>query len=501
MTVADAYYQADIHEVLFGLLPAKSTDLFDDYQHWMVDLMATHDLVLLGAFMGSGKTVCALKAAHSLMQQGKARKVLVIAPLNVATDTWPDEILTWDFAREMSYAVVCGTEEQRLAALAQDVDVTIVNRENFRWLYRQIGRRNWRWDTLIYDEASRLKAGSLATKPTARKDGSQSKPRMSEFGLLVHSRGLFERIWELSGTPASNGLIDLWGPVFVLDRGERLGATRPKFLHRWFDHNKYKHTYTPYDHSKEEIFSKLEGLMYCLKEEDYLKLPPLIVRDRKVHLSPQHMRQYREFKRSLYLEEYDVEAVNNGVLCNKLLQFANGSIYAEEDDPDDIVSKPVAKKIHDRKLDELGSIFEEAGGRPVLIAYSYKFDVHAIKSRFPFARVYGETKNDRRDWNAGKLKGLVLHPASAGHGLNFQEGGNIAVWYGLNWSLELYQQFNRRLKRRGQKADRVWLYRILAAGTEDERVADLLETRTVTQEQIVDHFRVSPEDIANWRAA
>ena len=334
------------------------------------------------------------------------------------------------------------------------------------------------------------------TKIVERKDGSFSQPRDSELGVLCKTRNRFARVWELSGTPATNGVIDLWGPVYVLDRGERLLTSFNKFKQKWFIQNEYTKQWKPHDHSEAEILGKLKGLMYCLREEDYLDLPPLVVKDRWVRLSNRHMKMYRKFEQTLLLDEYDVEAVNNGVLCNKLLQFANGSVYAPEDDPADITGKPVAKHVHDRKLDELGSIVTEAGGRPILVAYSFKFDVHAIKKRFPWMRIYGETANDLRDWNRGNLRGMLLHPASAGHGLNFQRGGNIAVWYGLNWSLELYQQFNKRLHRRGQQSEQVWLYRILARNTNDQRVAQTLGERGVTQDRIIERFRVRAEELA-----
>jgi len=360
--------------------------------------------------------------------------------------------------------------------------------------FREDGVRAARGET-IYDEASRLKGAAKKTKPTQRKDGTYSKPRLSEFGYLRKFRHKFKWVWELSGTPAPNGLIDLWGPLYVLDGGERLGYSLTKFRERWFSYNSYTYAYEPHDHAEEQIMDRVKDCMFVLKEEDYLKLPPLVIRDRWVSLSPRHQRLYDEFEETAYLEHgYDVEAVTSGVLCNKLLQFANGSIYAPED-PEDVDSPSVAKHIHDRKLDELGSVFEEAAGRPVLIAYSFKFDVLAIKKRYPFVQIFGQDGNDIRNWNRGKYKAMIMHPASAGHGMNFQKGGNIACWYGLNWSLELYQQFNRRLKRRGQEADRVWLYRILARKTHDVRVASKLEERSVTQERITDTVRVWPDRI------
>lgn len=495
------YLQAGAVEVLDGFEITRTEKDFDDYQWWMSNLLQTLLTVLLGAFMGSGKTAVALHAFWKLKKKGTVRKALVIAPKNVAADTWPDEIMVWDFARELFYTAIVGDEDSRLRALEEEADIYIINRENVRWLYETKGLRWFRqFDVLIYDEASRLKSGDKkAGKPKPRKDGTvRGNRRPSEFGYVSKIRGQFNRVWELSGTPSPGGLINLWGPIYIMDRGDRLGTSRTSFENRWFRKNVYTRTFEPFDHSEQEIMGRLKDIMYVLKEEEYLKLPPLQVIDRFVNLSPKHMKMYRDFEETMFLAEHDVEAVNNGVLSNKLLQFANGSIYAEADQDDPSWTPrtpPVAKFIHDRKLDELGSIIEEADGRPVLIAYSYKFDVHAIKKRFPFIRVFGESANDLQDWNRGKLKGMVLHPASAGHGLNFQSGGNIAVWYGLNWSLELYQQFNKRLHRRGQKESFVRLYRILARGTHDVRVAAALAVRAVTQDRITDCVRVRRSDI------
>lgn len=503
------YLQPGAEEIINGFPVTLTENDFEDYQWWMSDLLQKNETVLLGAFMGSGKTATTLHAFWKLWKKGKARKALVIAPKNVAADTWPDEIMCWDFAREFHYACCVGDEPTRLAALEEEADIIIINRENVRWLYEQKGIRWFRqFDVLIYDEASRLKAGNKRTAGNVRKDGSVSRKRLSEFGYMGKIRQKFKWVWELAGTPNPNGIIDLWGPIYILDKGARLGTSRTKFLERWFRYNMYTKTHEPFDHSEEQVMERLKDIFFCLKEEDYLKLPPLQVVDRWVNLSPKHLKMYREFERTQALDEFDVEAVNNGVLCNKLLQFANGSIYAPDDDPEEEWNphkKPVAKHIHNRKLDELGSIFEEAGGRPVLIAYSYKFDIHAIKKRYPWVRAYGETPNDLREWNAGKLKAMILHPASAGHGLNFQHGGNIAVWYGLNWSLELYQQFNKRLHRRGQKGQFVRLYRILARDTNDVRVAANLEQKAITQDRITDTVRVRVEDIRrqaeSWRMA
>lgn len=496
---ARKYLQPEDHRLIEGFDRTLKFSMFDKYQIWMKDLMKSHDAVLLGAFMGSGKTAAALRAFWELWVEGKVKKCLIVAPLNVAKDTWPNEIMEWTFARDFHYTVIAGTPEQRAAAAEAEADIYIINRENLRWLYDTMGMSFFdMFDVLIYDEASRLKAGEKKTKRRKRADGTYTRKGRSEFMYVCKVRWRIKRCWELSGTPCPNGLIDLWGPAYVMDKGAALGTERKAFVSRWFDEDIYAHTITPQPHAEKEITERLKGKMYILREEDYADLPPLQVVNRMVDLSPTDMKKYKRLRREMALEELGVEAATNGVLVNKLLQLANGSVYSavDEMDPDWTPNAPPqANHIHDRKLEELGSIFEEAAGRPVLIAYSYKFDVHAIKKRYPWVRVFGETANDNRDWNQGKLRGMVMHPASAGHGLNFQHGGNLAVWYGLNWSLELYQQFNRRLLRRGQRNSFVRLYRILARGTEDLRVADVLGERDVTQTRITEVFRVLPEEI------
>ena len=425
------------------------------------------------------------------------RKGLVIGPLNVVKDTWPDEMMTWKFARRLTYAVCVGSEEQRRAALDIEADLLFVNRENVKWLVQTMGYR-WfrRFGVLIYDEASRLKGAKKKTKPTKRKDGTVSEPRTSEYEYVYSLARRMHRAWLLSGTPCTNGLIDLYGPVSVIDEGQRLGRSLSAFRERWFTYDSYKRTYNPTPPAEDEIMSRLKDVMYVLKEEDHLKdqVPELIVRDRWVHLPPNAMEVYRRMERDMVLEEFDVEAVNSGVLSNKLLQLANGSIYAPDDDIPEGTSgmdrPPVARFVHDRKLVELESVFQEAGGAPVLVGYSFRFDIHSIKKKFPWVRVFGETPTDVQDWNAGRIRCLAMHPASASHGLNIQRGGNLAVWYGLPWSLELYQQFIRRLARRGQPKSHVRLTRILARHTRDERTSKVLSKRALDQERVTDRVRI-----------
>lgn len=449
------------------------------YQRWMSDKAQDLDGVFLAAEMGLGKTGATLHAIVKMLDKGLVQHVLIVAPLRVAEETWPAEIAKWEFARHLKYRVVSGSELERLAALkVKPVQVTIINRENLRWLYAVTGTRRWPYDALVYDEASRLKQGKKRT----------DSRNLTELGVITRHRHKFKRVIELSGTPSPNGLIDLWGPIYAIDKGQRLGSSRTAFEERWFRKSRNGYGFEAFDHSEGEIMSKIDDVFFSLQERDYLDLPPMIERDHIVHLSRAEMTRYRNFERELAMtvtnrwgETEVIEAVNSGVLTGKLLQFANGSMYTESKE---------AIPIHAHKLDALDSIVTEAMGRPMLVAYSFKFDKMAIKKRYPFARFFGDSPNDMRDWNAGRIRMLVLHPASAGHGLNFQHGSNIAVWYGLTHSLELYRQFIKRLHRSGQKAEKVFMHRIIAAGTADETILPVLRARGATQDRINNAVRV-----------
>ena len=456
---------------------------FRDYQNWMSDKIIELPGMLLGAEMGLGKTASVLRAIVDLLASGTVQKILIIAPLRVAEETWPAEIAKWDFARSLTYRVVTGTEEERIASLQRGPAViTIVNRENLRWLRMRIGIRRWPFDMIVYDEASRLKSGRVKSEPKVRADGTLPAGRMTELGVLESVRHRTKKIVELSGTPTPNGLIDMWGPIYPIDKGQRLGRSITAFRDRWFTLNTYTRRYEPHEHSYDQIMGRVKDVFFALREEDYLKLPPMIEQDHYVHMTPKQMLRYQDFEEEMAIEVVNrwgekemIEAVNNGVLTNKLLQFANGSLYTTEKE---------AIKVHEHKLDVLDSIMEEAAGRPVLVAYSFQFDKAAIKKRFPYVRIFGESREDMRDWNAGKIRMLLTHPASAGHGLNFQHGSNIAVWYGLTWSSELYQQFIKRLHRSGQKRDHVFLHRIVCAGTADTSILPVLRDRKATEDDI-----------------
>ena len=453
------------------------------YQTWMADKIVELPGILLGAEMGLGKTGATLLGARRCFDAGIVRKGLIIAPLLVAEETWPAEIAKWEFARDLTYRVVTGSEDERLAALRDGPrDLTIINRENLGWLYRRIGHPRWPFDLIIYDEASRLKRGVLRTSPKPNKSGEVPPPQLTELGIINKVRSRTKKIVELSGTPNPNGLIDLFGPMFGIDGGERLGRSKNAYESRWFKTNPYTREVTPLPHAEDEIMGLVKDRYFSLREEDYLTLPPVVPVDHYVTLPKPLLARYKEFEREMAIDvlnswdqEETIEAVNKGVLTGKLLQFANGSLYN---------SDKQAIRLHDLKLDVLSSIVEEANGSPILCAYSFQFDLEAIKKRFRFARVFGQSKSDMRDWNAGRIPLMLLHPASAGHGLNFQYASNIAVWYGLTWSSELYQQFNKRLPRSGQKHDKVFLHRIMARKTMDENILPVLQDRKATEDRI-----------------
>ena len=461
------------------------------YQTWMADKVCELPGVLLGAEMGLGKTGSSLYGMSRLMAANEVRRPLIVAPLYVAEWTWPDEFRQWEFTRDIPFRVVTGNVDQRRAALKQSAAVTIINRENLRWLHDLFDGRGWPFDMLIYDEITRLKQGRKRVYQSREQRKKGKKAGLTELGIIEAHQRSFKHVVGLSGTPAPNGLIDLWGPMYAVDRGERLGTSMTAYKNRWFVEDTYKHTITPYPHSEAEIMGRIKDRFFSLRQEDYIDMPQLVKVDHVAHMPDKARKIYREMERERAIEMITrsgepafIEAVNGGVLTGKLLQLANGSIYTE--DKEDIF-------VHDVKLDVLESIIEEAAGKPILVAYSFQFDLRQIKKRFPWCRILGESESDIRDWNSGQIKMLVTHPASAGHGLNIQRGSNIAVWYGLTWSLEYYQQFYNRLYRPGQREERVFLHHIICEGTVDEDVLSVCEKKGATQDQITEAVRVRLE--------
>jgi len=386
--------------------------------------------------------------------------------LRVAQTTWPDEIAKWDHLKGLTFAVAVGTCEQRMAALRQKADITIINRENVEWLIAKSGQK-WCFDTVVVDELSSFKS-------------YQAK----RFKYLLKVRPFVSRIVGLTGTPASNGLMDLWAEFRVLDMGERLGRYITRYRESYFTPDKRNaqvvFSYKPLPGAEERIYEKIGDMTISMKAKEYLKMPELMQNNVYVKLDAKAERVYAELKDEMVVElkGAEIDAVNAAVLSNKLLQMSNGAIYADD-------GKIV--KIHDAKLDALEDLCESANGKPVLVAYWFKHDLQRIKERFPTAREI-KTAEDIRDWNKGEIAMGLIHPASAGHGLNLQQGGSTIIWFGLTWSLELYQQLNARLYRQGQK-ETVVIHHILTRGTIDERVLRAVGEKDKTQSALIDAVR------------
>jgi SNF2 family DNA or RNA helicase len=416
--------------------------------------------------MGMGKSVSTLTAILELLYDYfDVAKVLVIAPLRVASTTWEEEVEKWDHLKELRISKVLGSEKQRVAALYKKADVYIINRENVTWLVDWFDA-DWPFDMVVIDELSSFKSS-----------------KAQRFKSLKKVRPFIKRLVGLTGTPAPNGLIDLWPQIYLLDGGERLGKTVTGYRERYFLPDKRNqmivYTWKLKDGAEDAIYEKLSDICVSMKAKDYLELPERIDNVIPVELSKKAKEQYDQLEKELILsiEEADVLAGSAAVLANKLLQVANGAVYDEDGD---------VKPIHDEKLKALDELMEAASGKPVLVFYGYQHDkdrlLHHLKKLKP--RLL-QTDQDIKDWNQGKVQVLLAHPASAGHGLNLQTGGNIIIWFGLTWSLELYQQANARLWRQGQKQT-VVIHHIIAKETIDERVMKALEDKDVSQAALIE---------------
>lgn len=475
--------------------------------------------LILALPMGSGKTGTCLTAMLDLLDDGEIKKVLIVAPLLVAKATWPDEIDDWEHTADLTWTLLRvedddpdikrmremfyrdardlwgfppaeaakfanrmrnRAKEWKLRKLAETkTEVHIINREALPWLWDHFGQgKAWPYDMLVVDEASMFKNAKIRTELKA----------LTRFGVAARARKYAKRVVLLTGTPAPKGLANLFGLAYVADGGDRLGNSKHQFMRTYFDKKTVKMgnlsipKYKEKPWAEAKVMEKLGDIMFSMREEDCVDLPPMVPVETKVSLSPTVLAHYERFERTLYSEEYDVEAVNKGVLHNKLLQFANGSMYNEE-------RKEVW--IHDEKLSALEQIVEDANGMPVLVAYTFAFDLRRICKLFPKATVFGrgDVAAQKRRWNNGEIDLMLAHPASVGHGQNIQYGGNISVWYGLTPDLELYQQFNKRLHRSGQTRT-VFNHHIIAKGTYDERILPLLTSKDVTQDRIIESVRV-----------
>lgn len=446
-----------------------------DYQKFATNFILEHTISAVLLDMGLGKSVITLTAIDELIyNQFEVSKVLVIAPLRVARDTWPTEIEKWDHLKGLTYSVAVGSEAQRKSALMQKVNVYIINRENVDWLINNSGLP-FNYDMVVIDELSSFKS-------------YQAK----RFKSLLKVRPTVKRIVGLTGTPSSNGLMDLWAEFKILDMGKRLGRFISHFRSNFFDPDKRNQqmvfSYKPKTGAEDEIYRLISDITISMKSADYLKMPECVINEVSVTLSEKEQKSYNTLKQDLVLsiKDCEIDAVNAAALSNKLCQMANGAVYG--------VEKQVFE-IHDKKLDALEDLIEAANGKPVLVAYWFKHDLERIKKRFSIREI--KSSADIADWNNGKIPVAVIHPASAGHGLNLQAGGSTLIWFGLTWSLELYQQTNARLWRQGQTSDTVVIHHIIAKGTIDEQIISALIRKEKTQSALIDAVKASLKGALN----
>lgn len=453
-----------------------------NYQEYAIEKIIENPACALFLDMGLGKTVVTLTAINELMYNYfEVNKVLVIAPLRVAKMTWSQELEKWDHLKYLTMSKVLGTKQQRLDALKKDADIYVINRENTEWLINLYGK-SWPFDMVVIDELSSFKSN-----------------RSRRFKALRKVRPLIKRIVGLTGTPTPNGLIDLWPQMYLLDRGERLGKTITSYREKYFIPGRrnwqtgvvYEYILKPA--AEEQIYEKISDICVSMKAEDYLEVPELIEIPVEIELETKDYQRYKKFERDLLLpvsEDENIEALSAAALSNKLLQMANGAIYDDEKN---------VHVIHDEKLKALEEIIEAASGKPVIVYYNYKHDLERIQKHFKETRTIKDEK-DIKDWNQGKIPILLLHPASAGHGLNLQEGGNIIVWFGLNWSLELFQQANARLHRQGQTS-KVSCYLLVTKGTIDEDVIRAINSKAKGQEALLEAVKARIKEYQDERAA
>ena len=444
-----------------------------DYQKYSIEFVKTHPIAALLLSMGLGKTSTTLTALDDLLFDSfEIHKVLVIAPLRV-TKVWLDEAKKWNHLNYLRCSLVVGTEQERKRALWTNADIYIINRENIQWLIDESGIP-FDFDTLVVDELSSFK--NFKTK---------------RFKSLMKVRPMVKRVIGLTGTPTSNGLMDLWSEFKLLDQGKRLGRFITNYRDQYFRPDKRNgqvvFSYKPLPFAEDVIYDKISDITISMKANDYLNMPELISNHVEVEMSEKEIKIYKELKDELVitLGDEDVTASNAASLSNKLTQMANGAIYLDNHE---------IAIIHDRKLDALEDLIEAQCGKPVLVAYWFKHDLDRIKNRLEELKVnFKEIKTEAsiEDWNKGNIEVGLIHPASAGHGLNLQEGGSTLIWFGLIWSLELYEQTNARLYRQGQKDRCVVIEHIETKGTIDEQIIKALEEKDKTQSRLIDAVKAN----------
>lgn len=438
------------------------------YQSYVIDYIKSHPIAAVFLDMGLGKTVITLTAIADMLANNEINRVLVVAPLRVARDTWSSEIDKWRHLNHLTYAIAVGDVEERKNALNADVNITLINRENLDWMINNSGIK-FKYDMVVIDELSSFK-----------------NYKSKRFRALMKVRPKVNRIIGLTGTPSSNGLMDLFAEFKLLDCGDRLGRFITHYRDDYFIPDKKRgkivYSYKEKPYAKETIYKKISDITVSMKAIDYLNMPKLIISNHEVKLSDNEYTNYQELKNScvLNLPEGKVTTENATSLIGKLCQLANGAIYS---DNGNIV------EIHNRKLDALEDIIEATNGKPLLVAYWFKHDLLRIKSRFSVREI--KTSQDIIDWNSGNIPIAVIHPASAGHGLNLQAGGATLIWFGLTWSLELYQQTNARLYRQGQSSKTVVIQHIITKGTIDEQILQALLSKEISQNALINAVKAN----------
>lgn len=445
----------------------KKNDLHG-YQEYSVNFIIEHPVAAVLLDCGLGKTVTSLTAINDLMfDYFDIHRVLVICPLRVG-NVWANEIQHWEHLCLLQYSVAVGSESERLSALKAQADIYIINRENVQWLIEKSGIP-FDFDMVVVDELSSFK-------------NYQSK----RFKALMKARPKVKRVVGLTGTPSSNGLMDLFAEFKLLDMGARLGRFIGQYRTAYFSPDKRNgqiiYNYKPLPNAEQQIYDKISDITISMKSTDHLKMPEMISTKYEVELSDSEKKKYEELKKDLILQlpDGEITAANAASLSGKLSQLANGAVYSDDES---------VLEIHQRKLDALEDIIESANGKPVLVAYWFRHDLERIKKRFDVREI--KTAKDIADWNHGSIPIAVIHPASAGHGLNLQQGGSALVWFGITWSLELYQQTNARLWRQGQSAETVVITHIIAKDTIDERIIKALKTKDTSQSALIDAVKAN----------
>ena len=440
-----------------------------DYQQYAIDFIESHPTAAVLLDMGLGKTVITLTALNDLLfDHFEISRVLVIAPLRVARNTWPQEIGKWEHLKHLRYAVVVGTEKERREALRKSASLYIINRENVPWL---VEKTDFTYDAIVIDELSSFKNWSS-----------------KRFKALMKVRPLAKRVIGLTGTPSGNGLMDLFAEFKVLDMGQRLGRFITKYRQDYFVPDKRNgqvvFSYAPLPGAEERIYEKISDITISMEAADHLRMPELIESEYSVRMDEAEKKMYDSMCEQLVLQMKgnEVTAANAGVLSGKLVQMANGAVYTDDG---------ATLHIHDRKLDALEDIVESMNGKPLLVAYWFRHDAERIEKRVPCVRL--DTDETIARWNRGEIPVALIHPASAGHGLNLQSGGSTLVWFGITWSLELYQQTVARLYRQGQSAKTVVVQHIIAEDTIDERILRALKRKDKTQTALIEAVKANLE--------